>query len=86
MACGLPIVASDAAGCVPDLVRQGKNGLRFRPRDIDGLAHAMKTVLDQPELAAQMGASSFEMIQAYTPEICAGGLAEAVNFACDGVV
>ena len=85
MACGLPIVASDAAGCVPDLVHQGKNGFRFRPRDIDGLAHAMRTICDQPDLAARMGTTSFEMIQSYTPEICAAGLMEAVNFACGGV-
>jgi glycosyltransferase involved in cell wall biosynthesis len=85
MACGLPIVASDAAGCVPDLVHQGKNGWTFPSHDIDGLAHAMQTVCGQPQVAARMGASSFEMIQAYTPEMCAAGLMEAVNFACDGV-
>jgi glycosyltransferase involved in cell wall biosynthesis len=85
MASGLPIVASDAAGCVPDLVHQGKNGFRFRPRDIDGLAHAMRMICDQPDLATRMGSTSFEMIQSYTPEICAAGLMEAVNFACGGV-
>ena len=85
MACGLPIVSSDAAGCAPDLVHQGKNGFRFRPRDIDGLAHAMRTICDQPDLAARMGTTSFDMIQSYTPEICAAGLMEAVNFACGGV-
>jgi glycosyltransferase involved in cell wall biosynthesis len=85
MACGLPIVASEAAGCVPDLVHQGENGFRFRPHDIEGLAYAMRTICDQPELAAHMRATSFELIQAYTPEVCAAGLMEAVDFACGGV-
>ncbi len=85
MACGLPIVVSDAAGCVPDLVHEGKNGWRFGPRDIDRLSRAMWEVCDQPELAARMGASSFELIQSYTPQACAAGLMEAVKFACDGV-
>jgi glycosyltransferase involved in cell wall biosynthesis len=83
MACSLPIIASDAAGCVPDLVHEGKNGFTFRPRDIEGLAQAMQSFCRQPGLAARMGASSFEIVQAHTPEICAAGLVEAVDFACD---
>jgi glycosyltransferase involved in cell wall biosynthesis len=80
MACALPIVVSDAAGCVPDLVHEGKNGWRFGPRDIDRLSRAMWEVCDQPESAARMGATSFELIQSYTPQACAAGLMEAVNF------
>jgi len=83
MACSLPIIASDAAGCVPDLVLAGKNGFRFRPRDVEGLSLAMQSFCSQPGLAALMGARSFEIVQAYTPESCAAGLMEAVNFACD---
>jgi glycosyltransferase involved in cell wall biosynthesis len=83
MACGLMIIASDVAGCVPDLVQGSENGFIFRRRDRDGLADAMGTIACQPDLAKHMGARSFEMIQAHTPEACAGGLAAAINFACD---
>ena len=84
MACSLPIIASDAAGCVPDLVHPGKNGFRFRPRDIEGLSQAMQSFCSQPSLGARMGARSFEVVQAHIPEVCAAGLMEAVNFACYG--
>jgi glycosyltransferase involved in cell wall biosynthesis len=85
MACGLTIVASDVAGCVADLVRSGENGFTFRPRDIDGLVDAMRTLINQPDLAKRMGNCSFELIRAHTPEACAAGFATAVNFACDGM-
>jgi glycosyltransferase involved in cell wall biosynthesis len=85
MACGLTIIASDVAGCVPDLVQGSENGFIFRRSDLDGLADAMATIAGQPDLAKCMGARSLEIIQAYTPEACAAGLAAAINFACDGM-
>jgi 1,2-diacylglycerol 3-alpha-glucosyltransferase len=85
MACSLPIVASDVAGCVADLVRVSENGFTFRPGDVDALINAMRTLADQPDLARRMGLRSFEMIQAHTPEACAAGFAAAINFARDGV-
>ena len=86
MACGLPIVASNVAGCVADLVYPSKNGFTFRPRDIVALSEIMRRLAAQPALVHSMGAQSFEMIQSHTPERCAAGLAAAINFACgDGM-
>jgi glycosyltransferase involved in cell wall biosynthesis len=85
MACNLPIVASDVAGCVADLLHVGGNGFTFRPGDADGLVKTMQTLAGQPDLAKRMGARSLEMIQAHTPEICAAGFAAAIDFACNGV-
>lgn len=85
MACGLPIIASEVAGCVPDLVRNEGNGFIVRPRDAEKLAGAMQAIFSQPQLAARMRASSLDRIQAYTPEACAEGLRKAASFACDGI-
>jgi glycosyltransferase involved in cell wall biosynthesis len=85
MACGLPIIASEVAGCVPDLVEHAGNGLRVAPRDVEGLTRAMQKVFDHPDLASQMGARSFQRIQAFTPEAWADGLMKAVRFAFGGV-
>lgn len=84
MACGLPIVASTVAGCVPDLVERSWNGFIVAPRDIEGFAQAMQTLFSNPHLASRMRAHSLERIQQYTPEAWAEGLVRAVAFACGG--
>ena len=38
MACGLPILASQACGCVPELCRPGENGYVFDPYSIEEMA------------------------------------------------
>jgi len=48
---GLPVIASDAIGCIGlnDTLREGKSGLVYRCGDIEGLADAMQRVmLDEP--------------------------------------
>jgi glycosyltransferase involved in cell wall biosynthesis len=84
MACGLPIVASEVAGCVPDLVEDGWNGFIIAPRAIEGLVRTMNMLASRPELAAQMRSRSRQRIQAYTPQSWAEGLVKAVAFAVDG--
>jgi glycosyltransferase involved in cell wall biosynthesis len=84
MACQLPIVASDIAGCVPDLVEDGWNGLLVQPANVQALANAMTRLFLQPDLALRMGSHSRERIQAFLPESCAEGLAKAMAFACNG--
>ena len=85
MSCSLPIIASDVAGCVADLVHDPENGHIFPSRDVEALTKAMQTIATQPALREPMGVRSFEIIQAHTPEACAAGFAAAINFACDGV-
>jgi len=82
MACGLPIVASELAGCVPDLVANAENGFIVPSGNVEELARAMRTLLSNPALARKMGASSALRIQAFTPEACADGFARAFAFAC----
>jgi glycosyltransferase involved in cell wall biosynthesis len=84
MACELPIIVSDVAGCVPDLVEHGWNGLLVPPSNVPALAHAMTTLFRQPELASRMRAHSRERIQAFLPEACADGLVKAMGFVCHG--
>ncbi|WP_315858316.1 glycosyltransferase family 4 protein [Rhizobium leguminosarum] len=44
MACGRPIVTTDMAGC-RELVEDGKAGLLVKPRDIESLTAALRTLL-----------------------------------------
>ena len=51
MACGTPVIASNAS-CLPEIV--GSAALQVDPYDVDALADAMRRVLDDGELRAQM--------------------------------
>ncbi|OIP31387.1 MAG: hypothetical protein COW04_09840 [Deltaproteobacteria bacterium CG12_big_fil_rev_8_21_14_0_65_43_10] len=54
MAMGKPIVASDIGG-IPDLVKDGANGILFTPRDVDAMAEAIIKLLLDRELRRKMG-------------------------------
>jgi glycosyltransferase involved in cell wall biosynthesis len=82
MACGLPIIASAVAGCVPDLVGNAENGFVVPPGNVEELARAMRILLSDADAARKMGARSALRIQAFTPESCADGFSRAVAFAC----
>jgi glycosyltransferase involved in cell wall biosynthesis len=75
MACGLPIIVSDVAGCSPDLVKAGWNGYVVPSHDSEKLKMAIDSLLRQPELRRQMSERSLERIRNYSPETCADGLA-----------
>jgi len=62
MACGLPVIATDAGG-VRDLAKD--NGILVADDDEDGLFAAMKKLKDNDELRRLMGKKSLEMVQAY---------------------
>lgn len=53
MACGLPVVASDNRG-TRDYLVNGATGLLCNPNDVDGFAHAIKALIDNPEQREQM--------------------------------
>jgi glycosyltransferase involved in cell wall biosynthesis len=59
-ATGLPVVAVDM-GALPELCEDGNNGLLFELDDAEGLARGLARILDDPELARNMGAASLEI-------------------------
>jgi 1,2-diacylglycerol 3-alpha-glucosyltransferase len=79
MACGLPIIVSNVAGCSADLVEEGWNGHIVPPRDVEKLSSAIDSIVRQRELRLRMTEHSLERIQKYSPEACAAGLAAAAT-------
>jgi len=60
MAMEKPVVASRVGG-IPDLVRDGFNGLLTTPGDVQGLADAIIKILNDRELAVRMGVNCRKM-------------------------
>jgi glycosyltransferase involved in cell wall biosynthesis len=79
MACGLPVIATDVAGCTADLVQDGENGYVIPAADSCKLADAMAALARDPQLASRMGERSATLIQRFSPERCAAGLASAAG-------
>ena len=82
MACGLPIVCSEIAGCAADLVKA--NGLTTAPGSVQELARAMEGLAKDASLREKMSAHSKQLITYYSPELCASGIAKAAISACRG--
>lgn len=76
LACGLPVICTAVAGCAADLVHG--NGRVVPARDPAQLAAAMQELGCDPDLRSRMSCESRRIIQAYSPEACAGGIASAV--------
>lgn len=77
MNAGRAVIVSDEAGCQPDLVADGENGVVFPARNISALADALQRVLQDPGRCRQMGAQSLRRIQAFTFDADVAGLMQA---------
>lgn len=84
MACGLPVIVTRVAGCVPDLVRERWNGLIVEERSTQSLTAALTQLVAQRELSALMGVHSAEHIWAYSPQTWSSAIAEAVKRVASG--
>jgi glycosyltransferase involved in cell wall biosynthesis len=78
MASGAPIVASNATS-IPEVV--GDAGLLCDPRDVGALARAVRRVLDEPELAAQLRARGVERAGTFSWDRTSDGLSKAIHSA-----
>jgi glycosyltransferase involved in cell wall biosynthesis len=78
MCAGLPIIASDEIGCVPDLVQSGFNGRTFATGDVGELANALRPLIKQSEMRLRMGRSSREIITRWSYAECRDGLRAAL--------
>jgi len=79
MASGCAVVTSDICGCATDLVRRGKNGDVFPVGDVGSLASVLRSLAADRERVREMGRTSREIIEDWTPGVCARGIAEAVS-------
>ena len=79
MALGLPVIATDAAGCAPDLLQD--NGLVVPAGDSDALEDALSQLLKDKSRRKAMGNSSREIIGKYTVEYACSAFLQAIDYA-----
>ncbi len=75
---GLPLVVAEAVGAAPDLVTPG-NGFVFPTGEAEPLAEALETLATRPDLRAEMGAASREVVRKYSPRNWAQGMLQAIE-------
>jgi glycosyltransferase involved in cell wall biosynthesis len=80
MACGLPVICGQSAGCAADLVKA--NGRLIDSRNVDQLVHAMQEIATDVDLRRQMSRESLKIIRNYSPERCASGIGQAALAYC----
>lgn len=70
MSSGLPVVASRVGG-IPDVVRDGVDGLLVGPDDADGLVRSLRDLVEDAERRRAMGAQARErVLSGYSLSIC----------------
>jgi glycosyltransferase involved in cell wall biosynthesis len=70
MACSVPIVSSNIGG-IPDVVKDGENGLLVKPNDTKELANAIIYLLKNEYLRKEMGENGREKLERYSWETIA---------------
>lgn len=68
MSCGVPAVAFDCQCGPRDIVRHGERGLVVKNGDIEGLAEAMMTLMEDEELRKRMGENAKGVVETYSEE------------------
>jgi glycosyltransferase involved in cell wall biosynthesis len=68
MSMGLPVLVSNRAGSVPDLIREGENGYSFDPEDHEGLASRLEEYVRNPHLIQRHGERSLELVSPHNPQ------------------
>jgi len=67
LAVGCPVIATSVGG-VPEVVRDGENGLLVAPDDAAALALAIRRFFEDDELRRQLAGAAASSVAAYTEE------------------
>ncbi len=79
MACGLPAIVSDEAGCAPDLVVEGRTGFTYPCGNVAALTARMIRLAGDGALRREMAGQSVVHIESYSPQATAAGVLAALE-------
>jgi glycosyltransferase involved in cell wall biosynthesis len=85
MSCAVPIVAT-TGGALPEVVgTSGETGLLVEPNNPDALVHAIRQLLDEPELARRLGENGRKRVmERFTWQVTARGTAACYDAILSG--
>jgi 1,2-diacylglycerol 3-alpha-glucosyltransferase len=86
MASGLPVIISNACGCVPELVHDNINGYIINPYNQEGLSKIFFSVSNNPYETSKMGEKSKKIIASFDADAFGKGLFRAVGKATKSYV
>lgn len=85
MSNGCPVVASDEIGSVPFLIKDGKNGLVFRSKDVNSLYEKVTLLINNNELRNKISAQAYSDMHAkWSPNVAAKNLLQLIDDLRDG--
>ena len=79
MAAGLPCVVSDAAGCSPDMIVEGKTGYSYPLADIDSLSRAIASVRSAVRNGVSFSDDCRDHVSRYSYPVATEGLLAACS-------
>jgi glycosyltransferase involved in cell wall biosynthesis len=83
LAVGTPVIATSVGG-VPEVVRDGENGLLVPPNDPAALAEAIRRLVGDPGLRERLAAAAALSVEALKPELRLGEIEEELARAAAG--
>ena len=85
MACGTPVIVSDAVGCAPDLIKEGKTGFVFPVGNVAELAARLELVAQSRHLREAQKKSLAEKMTTYSVQTAVAGTVAAVRTLAEGL-
>lgn len=80
MGSGCAVVASDAVGSVPFLIKDGVNGMIFKSEDVDDMTAKVEFLLNNREVCHKIGVEAHKtMAEVWSPENAAKSLMKLVD-------
>jgi glycosyltransferase involved in cell wall biosynthesis len=76
LACGRPIIVSEACGCSSDLAADGKAGRVFNTGNVRALAHAIQAIMSSPPRTEAIASVS----RAHSVDAAANGVMSALDY------
>jgi glycosyltransferase involved in cell wall biosynthesis len=79
MVCGLPAIVSDAVGCGPDLIENGKTGFTYPLGDCLELARRIQSLAEMKQAGHDFAPALAEKMRSYSVEAAVRGTIQAAE-------